>query len=176
MKEYQLGEIAGLRLSATSPALVGSLILWVALSVVGVLLLSLPAIDAIVAGLVAVAVHWVDDIAHQLGHSWAARRTGYPMTRLRLGMWGLFSTSLYPHDEPPLPAAIHIQRALGGPLASLLLTAFSALVALALLGVGGTLMWLGLFFFIDNLIILLGAFLPLGFTDASTLLNWMGKP
>jgi hypothetical protein len=37
--------------------------------------------------------------------------------------------------------------------------------------------WVALFFFLDNLLVLtLGAFVPLGFTDGSTLLRWWGKP
>ncbi len=34
-----------------------------------------------------------------------------------------------------------------------------------------------LFFFLDNLLVLtLGALLPLGFTDGSTILRWRAKP
>ena len=40
----------------------------------------------------------------------------------------------------------------------------------------GTLWWLGLFFLFDNLLVFtLGALLPLGFTDGSTLLHWRNK-
>jgi hypothetical protein len=42
--------------------------------------------------------------------------------------------------------------------------------------VAGTLWLLATFFFLDNLLVLtLGSFLPLGFTDGSTLLEWWGK-
>ena len=79
-------------------------------------------------------------------------------------------------DEGPLPAAVHVRRALGGPLASLVLTCIAAAIALALRPLGGVLWWLALFFFLDNLLVLtLGAFLPLGFTDGSTLPHWWGK-
>jgi hypothetical protein len=42
--------------------------------------------------------------------------------------------------------------------------------------VNETLGWVGTFFFLDNLLIFtLGVFVPLGFTDGSTLLRWWGK-
>ena len=106
----------------------------------------------------------------------AARRTGYPMSGIRLGKWGVLGTSLYPADEPALPAAIHIRRALGGPAGSLVVTLAAAAVALALRAEGGALWWVAVFVFLDNLLLLtLGAFLPLGFTDGSTLLRWWGN-
>jgi hypothetical protein len=91
-------------------------------------------------------------------------------------LWWVLSASIYPRDEGSLPAAVHIRRALGGPVASLLLTVIAALIALALRPLGGVYWWVALFFFLDNLLVLtLGAFVPLGFTDGSTLLYWWGK-
>jgi hypothetical protein len=171
---YELGRLAGLRLTAGPSAIVGSALLWVILSNMA-LWLGVPAGAAIGGGLVAVLLHWGSDIVHQLGHARAARATGHPMIGIRL--WWVLTASMYSPDEGPLPAAIHIRRALGGPIASLLLTLVAALVALALRSAGGALWWLALFFFLDNLLVLtLGAFLPLGFTDGSTLLHWWGKP
>jgi hypothetical protein len=41
---------------------------------------------------------------------------------------------------------------------------------------GAVIPLVGLFIFLDNLLIYtLGAMLPLGFTDGSTILNWRGK-
>jgi hypothetical protein len=98
------------------------------------------------------------------------------MTGIRLGKWALLGTSLYPADEQALPAAVHIRRALGGPIGSLLVSLVAAVAALALRTGGGVLWWVGVFLFLDNLVLLtLGAFLPLGFTDGSTLLRWWGK-
>jgi hypothetical protein len=86
------------------------------------------------------------------------------------------STALYPPDEPPLPADIHIRRALAGPAGSLLVTLVAGVAAYLLRSVGGTLWYVGVFLFLDNLVVLtLGALLPLGFTDGSTLLHWWGK-
>ena len=49
-------------------------------------------------------------------------------------------------------------------------------IALALRDAGGVAWWVAVFFFLDNLLVMtLGAFLPLGFTDGDTLLAWWGK-
>jgi hypothetical protein len=176
MKEHKLGQVAGLSLSAEPTAVVGSFMMAALLSGVGMRVLGLSVGEALVGSLLAVILHWASDIAHHLGHAWAARRTGYPMCGIRLGKWGVLGTSLYPPDEQALPAAIHIRRALGGPAGSLLVSLLTAVAALLLRPVGGAPWWVGLFLFLDNLVLLtLGAFLPLGFTDGSTLLHWWGK-
>jgi hypothetical protein len=90
--------------------------------------------------------------------------------------WVLGGT-LYPRDEPELPAAVHIKRALGGPLGSLLLAMVMGVVSLVLRPSGGLLYGLVAFGFWDNLLFFtLGALLPMGFTDGSTLLRYWGKP
>lgn len=176
MNEFKLGKFAGLMLSAEPLALVGSLLLFGVLSGVATRVLHLAVGAALMGSLVAVILHWVADIAHHLGHAWAARQTGYPMIGLRLGTWLVLGTSLYPTNEPALPAAIHIRRALGGPIGSLLLTLVAAIIVLLLRNFGGIAWWVALFFLLDNLFIFaLGALLPLGFTDGSTLLRWWGK-
>jgi hypothetical protein len=166
-----LGSIGGLRLSVMPSALVGSLALWALLSAAGVWLLGLSAGTALLGGLAAVLLHWCSDIVHHSGHAWAARRTGYPMIGIQL--WGVLGSSVYPTDEPPLPAIVHIRRALGGPIASLLLSLAAGLIALALRPAGGLLWWLALFFFLENLFVFtLQVFIPLSFNDGGTLLYW----
>jgi hypothetical protein len=168
--------VTGLRLSARPSAFIGALLLWVILSGVGIGALGLSSVAGVLAGLLAVALHYFSDTVHQLGHAWAARRTGHPMIGIQF--WWVLSASLYPPDEPALPAAVHIRRALGGPTASLALTVIAGgiALALALAAAGGVLWYVALFFWLDNLLVLtLGAFLPLGFTDGSTLLRWRGK-
>ena len=91
----------------------------------------------------ALAAHWFAGLVHHLGHAWAARRTGFPMSGIHCRLF--LCASRYPRHEPMLPANVHIRRALGGPL-------FSFLLAVV---VGA-----------------LTALLPLGFTDGSTLLKW----
>jgi len=176
MKEYRLGIVAGLVLSAEPAVIVGTIVLWATLSGIGVGLLDLPLAQGVVGGLVAVMLHWASEIVHNLGHAWAAQRTGHPMIGIRLGQGLVFATSLYPADEGPLPGEIHIRRALGGPIGSLALSVVAGIIALVLYPGGGVARWVSLFFFVDNFFLFtLGAFLPLGFTDGSTLLAWWGK-
>ena len=176
MNEYKLGSLAGLRLIATPLAPVASLLLLLLLSGIAIRVLHLPVGEAVFGSLLAVLLHWVSVIAHHLGHAWAAHRTGYPMLGVRLGMLGVLATSLYPPHEPALSAKTHIQRALGGPLGSLLFTIVALVTAVLLRSVDDTLGWVGTFFFLDNLLVFtLGVFLPLGFTDGSTLSRWWGK-
>ena len=172
--EIKLGTVAGLRLTAMPSAIAGSILLWTLLSGLAARVLRMRLGKAIVGGFVAVAVHWASDIAHQLGNARAARSTGFPMIGIRL--WGVLSTSVYPSDEPVLPAAFHIRRALGGPAASLVLTLLAAVIALALRPLGGIPRWIGAFFFLDNLFTFtLGSLVPLPFTDGGSLLRWWGK-
>jgi hypothetical protein len=173
--EYKLGRLAGLNLTVVPLALVGSILLLVLLSGIATGVLNLSPGEAIGGSMLAVILHWVSTLAHHLGHAWAARRTGYPMSGIRFGMWGVLATSLYPPDEQTLPARIHIQRALGGPVGSLLFSIVSLVIAL-LFRTNESLAWVGTFFFLDNLFVFtLGVFVTLGFTDGSTLLHWWGK-
>jgi hypothetical protein len=167
----KLGRLWGLDISALPSAIAGFFLVWVVLGGIA-LLLGLSVVEAIVGGLLAAILHWIADTLHQLGHAWAARRTGYPMTGVRF--WWMLSSSIYPPDEPPLPRVTHVRRAVGGPVASAVVSLLSGIVALALaLGsAGGLVWWLALFFFLDNLLVFtLGSLLPLGFTDGSTLLQ-----
>jgi hypothetical protein len=75
--EYKLGRLANLDITATFSALVGTLILWGILSAIAFLVLKLPAGTAIIGGLAATILHQIAELWHQLGHAWAARRTGY---------------------------------------------------------------------------------------------------
>ena len=176
MHEYKLGTLAGLQLRLLPGAIAGSIFLLVLLSGIAIGRLHFYLAEAIAGSLLAVLLHWVSTLAHHLGHAWAARRTGYPMSGIRFGMLGVLATSLYPPDEPALPANIHIRRALGGPLGSLLFSLVALAIALVFRMLNDSLGWVGTFFFLENLIVFtLGVFLPLGFTDGSTLLRWWGK-
>lgn len=171
---YKLGSIAGLRLSAQPSTIISSIVLWVILSGVAIGLLNLSPGWAIAGALVAIALHWLSVLIHQFGHALAARRAEYPM--MGIEFWLLLSCSLYPKEEPALPADIHIRRALGGPIASLVFTLLAGACALALHAPGGIFWWVAFFFFLDNLLVFtLGAVLPLGFTDGSTLLYWLRR-
>jgi hypothetical protein len=170
-KIYQLGKVAGLKLSARQSVIPAFILLWAALAAIGIWAIRLPVLGAIAGGLLAAVLHFISEFWHQLGHSTAARMTGYPMSGVQF--WGPLSTSLYPPKERKLPASIHIRRALGGPTASFLLALVAGILVLMLSSVGGTTWWVAFFFFLDNLLVFtLGSFLPLGFNDGSTLLYW----
>jgi hypothetical protein len=130
----------------------------------------MPAGEAIVVALIATLLHFGSELFHHLGHAWAARQTGYPMLGIRFGLLGIFARSLYPSDEPELPARIHLRRALGGPLWSLALTIAGALIVFTLGSARGALWLLAVFFFVENLFVFtLQALVPLGFNDGATL-------
>ncbi len=168
---FGLGSVAGLSLSWSPSAALGSVVLGALLGAIGIWQFDLLPVHAILASAVCVAFHWAFGLIHQLGHALAAQRTGHPMSGIHL--WGLLSESQYPKDEGELPAGVHIRRALGGPLASLLTALVIGVILLRFRPLEGTLGLLGLFALLDNLLIFtLGALLPLGFTDGSTLLRW----
>ncbi|MCC7164608.1 MAG: hypothetical protein IT331_19090 [Anaerolineae bacterium] len=169
------GKLYGLEISAKPSAFVGFVGLWTGLGALGYFVIGLTGVESVVGGLVCAFLHFLSELFHQLGHAGAARRTGYPMRGVRY-FWVL-GMSLYPRDEPPLSGKIHIRRALGGPAVSFVVTVIAFLILLIAQNTGGLFYWIALWFFIDNfLLFFLGAFLPLGFTDGSTILNWRGKP
>jgi hypothetical protein len=89
---------------------------------------------------------------------------------------GPLGVSVYPKNEGILPAETHIQRALGGPVFSFLLTLGMGMAAILLRYVGGLPFFLAVFSFLDNLLVFtIGALLPLDFTDGGTLLTWWGQ-
>lgn len=170
-KAYRLGNVAELRIVAERSAFYASAGFWILMSAGGILLLDMSPAGAIVGGLGAVVLHWFAGLVHHLGHAWAARRTGFPMSGIYCRL--LLCASRYPRHEPLLPANVHIRRALGGPLFSFLL-ALAAGVLVALLRMrDGRLWYLPAFLALDSFVIFTaGALLPLGFTDGSTLLEW----
>jgi hypothetical protein len=174
MKERKLGTLAGLQLTMIPAAVIGSIALYV-IAVVLMAIFNIPIGSALFGGLIVVVLHWLSELVHQLGHAWAARRTGYPMTGVRFGALAVFATSLYPPDEPPLPAKVHIRRALGGPIFSAWLSSIAFIVILLTARSIDTLwsfvLW---FFFLENLLVLtLQVFIPLGFNDGGTIWHWI---
>ncbi len=163
----------GLKLSSDRTALPCTLGLWLVLSVAAGLILRLPVVESLLVGLTATALHWFSGLWHDAGHVIAARLTGHPMIGLRL--WTLFAINVYPPTEGELPAKIHVQRALGGPIASAILTMiFAGLLAISTQVTVPW--WLMLFGFLENLFVMtLQAFLPLGFNDGVTLWKWVPR-
>jgi len=164
-----LGSVSKVRLSARPSAIICWLLLWMLYSILGGFLFKLPLAVAIAFGLLAFAFHWFSTLIHQLGHVWVGRRVGYAATGIQF--WWIFSSTLYPADEPALPTAIHFQRALGGPALNLLLTIVAGALCLALLPLGGFVWRFAAILAVQNLLAFIVGFLPLGFTDGSTLLR-----
>ncbi|MGE5602913.1 MAG: hypothetical protein ACM30E_07665 [Nitrososphaerales archaeon] len=174
MDEMRIGHLYNLEITAESSALVGTAALATGLAFAARRLAHLSPVAAVAAGLTGALLHWTSDICHQLGHARAARSTGYPMSSLHCRH--VLVTSRYPTDEPELPAEIHVRRALGGMPASLALGLAAVIPALALRRRGGVLGFLATLLCLDNLLVLgLGALVPLGFTDGSTLLTWVPR-
>ena len=173
-KTIRLGQLAGLKMMAKGNVIVAWLILWLVFAGGALWLFDLPLGTAVLAGFLAAILHYLFELWHCLSHALVARRTGYPMSAIAY-RWVLGGT-LYPRDEPELPAAVHIKRALGGPIGSLLLALLLGAVSLGLRPSGGLLYGLAMYGFWSNLLFFtLGALLPLGFTDGSTILRYWGK-
>jgi hypothetical protein len=170
-KKFSLGQMAGLWVYARMNVFLGMLVLWGVFSAVVYFVLAFTPMASLAMGLAGVFLHYAFEFWHQYCHAWAARHTGYPMDGLLYTM--MFAVSLYPKDEPALPAEVHIRRALGGPIGSLALGVFGGILTWALHPFNGVLYWFAWFVFLENLLVFgLAAFLPLGFTDGSTLLQW----
>ncbi|MDX2139723.1 MAG: hypothetical protein SF123_16675 [Chloroflexota bacterium] len=154
------------------PALYAAFVLLaVVFAAIGVFALKFDVGTAVVGGVAAALLHYVGLTIHHIGHYLAARMTGYPMSGVRVGtLGGLLMQDLYPRDEPPLPARTHIQRALGGPLASLLTTVVGALLLASLGENRGWVWYVLLFFVLENLLAYtLQIVILLSFNDGGTL-------
>lgn len=151
---------------------VGSVVLTIALYLIG-MRLPLLTNDALIGALIGVVLYWGLVTAHHLGHSWAAARTGYPMTGIEYGRLGLLARSVYPDDEPKLPPRVHIRRALGGPIASGLLAVISFVLMVITFEVSSLLAWLSLQALVYNLILSVGALAPFPGLDGGTILYRM---
>lgn len=167
----ELGSVFGLRVNARGSAVYALLVLWLALGLFGAFLLGLPPLSAALGGLLAALLHFIANFLHHLGHAYAARRTGHPMSGVTF--WWFLAVSRYPSGEGNLPAQVHRRRALGGPMTSLLVSLAGAFTAILASQIGELAWWLAVFFTLDSfLVFTLGSLLPLGFTDGSTLLYW----
>ncbi len=173
-KTYKLSEFMGLDIRIKTSAIISFLLIWIILTLIGNFLLHLNLPSALLGGFLAALTHFLSEFWHQLGHAFAARRTWYPM--IGITFVGPLASSIYPKTEPILPAEVHIKRALGGPIASFILTLICGIFTWAVHGIGGLIWYLALFCLAGNLLIFtIGALLPLGFTDGSTLLEWWPK-
>lgn len=173
MKSIHLGKFFGLQITAIPLIFVGITFIWLGLTLLGYFAFDIPLGESILLGFLGMLLHYISELIHCLGHAIAARSTGYPMTEIRFGLLGIFAQTLYPKDELELPSVTHIRRALGGPIANLIVS----LILFVILPIWrGNWYWLGLFIFLDNLFIYtLQVFLPVGFNDGSTILRALLK-
>ena len=148
MRSYTLFTLFGLKTTISFVGIVVYLVSIPVMAWVAARMRSLAPGSALLAGLLSVLVMFASDWLHQWGHARAARRTGYPM--IGLHYYSLFSTSQYPPDEPPLLAAIHARRALGGFWVNLLAGLLVAPLAFYLWPRGGVAGWLSGFAFVYN--------------------------
>ena len=172
--EMKVANVGGIDVLLTPAWAAGTVVLVVFFGAIGHYVFHHGFAGSVSGGVGLTVAHWVSEVTHNVGHSTAARRTGHPMTATRLGFLLVLGLSVYPSDEPDLPPDVHISRAFGGPAGSAILTVLLAI--LAILTAGSSLGWVALVWFLDNLLIFtLGAFLPLGFNDGSTLIHWMRR-
>ena len=173
MKPTHLGKLFNLHIDLHPLTWPATLFLWFGLIAAFHYGLALPLPEALLLALAATLLHWISLLFHHLGHIIAARLTGYPISGLIIGTFGLLARDLYPTGEPELAPGIHIRRALGGPLASALLSLFFFLL-LPLWP--GNWHWLGLVILLENLFVFtLQVFIPLSFNDGGTLLKYLRR-
>ena len=150
MKSTQLGKLFGLQISFIPLLFTGITFIWIALSLLGYFVFDIPLGESILLGFIGTLLHYISELLHCLGHAVASRSTGYPMIGIQFGMLGIFARTIYPKDETELPSSTHIRRALGGPIANLILS----VILFAILPLWrGNWYWLGLFIFLDNLFV-----------------------
>ena len=170
-RRWQLGRLLGVEVWFRLNSLLLSGLLWLVFALLARFWLGFSLGQAVWVGGTAVLLHWLSDLGHHLGHAIAAKQVGYPMEKII--SWFVLLSSVYPKDEPPLHATIHMRRALGGPVASLLLALVAGALLLILPNDNAGAHAVVSFAFWENFVVLfLGAFVPLGFTDGSTLLTW----
>lgn len=172
MKSIQFGKMFGLQISFIPLLFAGIAFIWIALSLAGYFVFDIPLGKSIGLGFVAMFLHYLLELIHSLGHAIAAKWTGYPMIEIRFGVYGFYAQTLYPKNELELPSSTHIIRALGGPIANLILS-FILFATLSLWQ--GNWHWVGMFVLLDNLIYVVQVFIPLGFNDVSTILRELLK-
>jgi hypothetical protein len=172
MKSIHLGKFLGLQMDILPVTFLATLLLWIGLSAAAYMIGS-PLGESIMLGLVATLLHWTSVLLHHLGHFSASRTAGYPMSGILFGVFGILARDHYPADEPELLPAIHIRRALGGPIVSGLL---SVIFFLLLPLWAGNWYWLGLFILLENIFLFtLQVFIPFSFNDGGTILRNLRK-
>jgi hypothetical protein len=168
MKSIHLGKFLGLQMDILPVTFPATILLWIGLSATAYEI-GAPLGESILLGLSATMLHWTSLLLHHLGHFSASRMAGYPMLGVLFGVFGLLARDLYPANEPELPPAIHIRRALGGPIVSGLLSIIFFLLHPLW---SKNWYWVGLFALFENLFLFtLQVFVPLSFNDGGTIIK-----
>ncbi len=176
MRKFHLGRIYDLDLIVEPQFIIACLGLSVFMAGLGMWLLRLSLTSALLGGLAFGMLHVLSIFLHDWGHGIAARSTGYPMTGIEFGRYGLLATTLYPPNEPTLPSRVHIRRALGGPVMSLIATVFLGAFTL-LLPAQSVAWWVVLAGAVHNFLSLaFQAVVPVPWADGGTIAHWRGRP
>lgn len=137
---------------------------------------------AVAGGLLCLMIHWLGEMLHQAGHAFMAKRVGHPQSR-----WvflHLLLAAQYPKNEPKLPTAVHLRRAMGGIPVSVALSVVAAVWLFRFTPASPLWLAVAQFTFWENLLVYaLGALFPLHTisgrafeTDGDTLLRlWRTK-
>ena len=175
-REFRVFTLYGLPVSVVPGFFAGTGLTLLALAGIGLFALGFGLIPTLAGAVAATALMWLSELVHQLGHAIAARRAGHPMIAITLGRYLVLGTSVYPANEGELPPAIHIRRALGGPVASLIVSAFALPIALALRPAGGAPFAVAAFVFLLNFFAYtLQVALPLRFNDGEVLWRYLRR-
>ncbi|MEO6061124.1 MAG: hypothetical protein ABIQ99_04195 [Thermoflexales bacterium] len=173
-RELRVFTLDGLPVSIVPGFFAGTGLTIMALTGIGLFVLGFGLLPALAGAVIATALMWLSELFHQLGHAFAARRAGHPMLAITLGRYLVLGTSVYPANEGELTPAIHIRRALGGPIASLIVSAVTLPIALALRPAGGAPFAVAAFVFLLNFVAYtLQVVLPLGFNDGEVLWKYL---
>lgn len=180
-RKINLGRFLNVEITMAMSSFVTMAIVFVVATLAASTLLSQEIGAAIIFGVGVVFIHWWGDFLHQVGHILAASRLKYPAYRLHF--WGPLSTTMYPKDEPELLPTMHVKRALGGPIASIIVSFVYGLI-LYVVGEGyEPINWLALFGVVESILVFtLGALTPMNpfmpdsmkdfKTDGDIVLDW----
>lgn len=175
MRKFRLGRVYGLDLTVDPLFIIACLGLSMVVAGLSMWLLHWSARNALVGGLAFGVLHALSVFLHDFGHGIAARSTGYPMTGIEFGRYGLLATTLYPSNEPALPGKIHIRRAVGGPLMSFAVAVLLGLLTFVLPR-QSVAWWVVLVGSWHNLLSLtMQVFLPISWVDGGTIAYWRNR-
>ena len=169
-----LGRLAGLDLAWMPSTLWGMAAIWIGLSAIAFFLLGFNLWAALLGGLIGVVIHWVLGVLAPV-----RARAGRPPHRVpddRAALLGDLQHVAVAAGRTPAAGADPYSAGAGRADCQYLAGGAGAGGGGGDWPDGGLGWWLAVFAAFDNLLVLgLGAFAPLGFTDGSTILYWWGR-